>query len=202
VGPVPGIDVVADAGAGRRLILVGGGARSGKSRFALERARALGQRRVFIATAERSDDEMAVRIQHHRVERGSGFRTIEEPVALPEAMEEAGLTADAIVVDCLTLWVSNLLIKGVGPSELVARFQRLEAAVLAARPHVVLVTNEVGMGLVPDTPLGRQFRDAIGNLHQRLAARMDELYLAAMGVLLRLRPAPVELVPLTRETRA
>ena len=146
---------------------------------------------------------MAVRIQHHRVERGSGFRTVEEPVTLPEALQAAGEgadAADAIVVDCLTLWVSNLLIKGVSPSELVGRFQQLEAALLAARQHIILVTNEVGMGLVPNTPLGRQFRDAIGNLHQRLAARVDELYLAAMGVLLRLRPAPIEIVPLAMET--
>jgi adenosylcobinamide kinase/adenosylcobinamide-phosphate guanylyltransferase len=199
---VPGIDLVAEVGAHRKLILVGGGARSGKSRYALQRARELGERRVFIATAERSDDEMAIRIQHHRVERGSEFRTIEEPLALPEALKAAGPTADTIVVDCLTLWVSNLLIKGAGDTELAARFQQLEDALLAARPHVVLVSNEVGMGLVPDTPLGRQFRDAIGTLHQRLAARADELYVATMGVLLRLRPAPMELVPRMAETAA
>lgn len=186
----------------RRLILVGGGARSGKSRFALRLGMELGPRRTFIATAEPSDEEMTARIQHHRVERGSGFRTIEEPVALPETLERADDAADVIVVDCLTLWLSNLLIKGVGPSELAARFQRLEEALAAARAHVVLVTNEVGMGLVPDTPLGRQFRDLSGHLHQRLASRVDELYAAIMGVILRLRPGPLELVAPAAEKRA
>lgn len=182
----------------RRLILVGGGARSGKSRFALQLARTLGERRIFIATAEPLDDEMSRRIQYHRIERGGAFHTVEEPVALPEALADAG-QADAIVVDCLTLWVSNLLVKGVGPVDLIERFQGLETTLQAMHTTVILVTNEVGMGLVPETPLGRQFRDAIGNLHQRLAARADELYAAMMGVVLRLQPAPVAVVPFVRE---
>ena len=190
--------------ADRRLILVGGGARSGKSRFALQRAQALGPRRTFIATAEPLDDEMATRIQHHRSERGSAFRTIEEPVALPEALTAAATAAvptDVIVVDCLTLWVSNLLVRNVGPADLADSFERLEQALEAARTstHIILVTNEVGLGLVPETPLGRRFRDVIGSLHQRLAARADELVLAVMGVLLRLRPEPVAVVPLAPE---
>jgi adenosylcobinamide kinase/adenosylcobinamide-phosphate guanylyltransferase len=181
----------------RRLILVGGGARSGKSRFALERARALGRRRVFIATAEPLDDEMSLRIQHHRVERGGAFDTVEEPVSLAEALEAAA-SADVVVVDCLTLWVSNLLVKGMGPVEVADRFGQLETVLEGLRTNVILVTNEVGMGLVPETPLGRQFRDSIGNLHQRLAARADELYAAVMGVVLRLQPGPVAVVPATR----
>ena len=181
----------------RRLILVGGGARSGKSRFALQRALALGPRRAFIATAEPLDDEMARRIQHHRVERGGAFSTVEEPIALAEAVEAAAANADVIVVDCLTLWVSNLLVKGIGPVEIADRFGQLEAVLDGLPTPVVLVTNEVGMGLVPETPLGRQFRDVIGNLHQRLAARADELYAALMGVVLRLQPGPVTIVPAT-----
>lgn len=180
----------------RRLILVGGGARSGKSRFALQHARAMGPRRVFIATAEPLDDEMARRIQHHRVERGGAFSTVEEPVELARAMETAA-SADVIVVDCLTLWVSNLLVKGLSPVEVADRFAHLETVLDGLRTKVILVTNEVGMGLVPETPLGRQFRDVIGNLHQRLAARADELYAALMGVVLRLQPGPVSVVPAT-----
>ena len=176
-----------------RLILVGGGARSGKSRFALARAQALGPRRLFIATAERSDDEMRDRIARHRAERGDRFDTLEEPRALPEALAGAR-DHDVILVDCLTIWISNLLVGG-APAEVVQdRVAALQAALARRRSHVVIVSNEVGMGLVPETPLGRVFRDLTGLAHQRLAAVADELYLAATGVLLRLRPGPVEIV--------
>jgi adenosylcobinamide kinase/adenosylcobinamide-phosphate guanylyltransferase len=179
-----------------KLILVGGGARSGKSRFAQALAERLGARRTFIATAEALDDEMAARIARHRGERGLSFETVEAPVRLAEALDvcwddpEPGV----VLVDCLTLWVSNLLVRGVAAGDLAADFDRLEAALARRRAHVVLVSNEVGMGLVPETPLGRAFRDAIGALHQRLAAAADEIYLATMGTVLRLRPGPVELV--------
>ena len=176
-----------------RLILVAGGARSGKSRFALAHARSLGRRPLFIATAEPSDDEMRDRIARHRAERGGTFDTLEEPRALPEAL--AGARArehDVIVVDCLTIWISNLLVDGMTVEAVEGRIAALIAALAQRRAHVVIVSNEVGMGLVPDTPLGRVFRDLTGRAHQQLAAAADELYLAAMGVLLRLRPAPVE----------
>jgi adenosylcobinamide kinase/adenosylcobinamide-phosphate guanylyltransferase len=176
-----------------RLIVVGGGARSGKSTFALGRAHALGRRRLFIATAERSDDEMRDRIDRHRADRGDAFDTLEEPRALPEALE-ADREHEVVLVDCLTIWISNLLVGGATADEVRERIGALLAVLARRRPHVVIVSNEVGMGLVPDTPLGRVFRDLTGLAHQRLAAAADELYLAAMGVLLRLRPAPVEVV--------
>jgi len=176
-----------------RLILIGGGARSGKSRFALERAQALGERRLFIATAEPSDGEMRDRIARHRAERGAVFDTLEEPRALAEALA-ADRDHDVIVVDCLTIWISNLLVGGAPADAVEGRVAALMAALAARRSHVVIVSNEVGMGLVPDTPLGRVFRDLTGRAHQRLAAVADELYLAAMGVLLRLRPGPVDVV--------
>jgi adenosylcobinamide kinase/adenosylcobinamide-phosphate guanylyltransferase len=178
---------------GPRLILAAGGARSGKSGFALARARALGRRPLFIATAERSDDEMRDRIARHRAERGTIFETLEEPRALPEALA-ADRDHDVILVDCLTIWISNLLVGGMTADGVEARIGDLTAALGARRAHVVIVSNEVGMGLVPDTPLGRVFRDVTGRAHQRIAAVADELYLAAMGVLLRLRPGPVEVV--------
>jgi adenosylcobinamide kinase / adenosylcobinamide-phosphate guanylyltransferase len=187
-----------DAGATTgKLILVGGGARSGKSRFALGLAEGLGQRRIFIATAEALDGEMADRIARHRAERGSTFETIEEPLRLAETLDACGRDVagcDVVLVDCLTLWVSNLLGRGLGAGDLAACFERLRVALDRRRSHVLLVTNEVGMGLVPETPLGRAFRDAIGALHQRLAAMADEIYLAALGTVLRLQPAPVQLV--------
>jgi adenosylcobinamide kinase/adenosylcobinamide-phosphate guanylyltransferase len=181
-----------DAGAlAPRLVVVGGGARSGKSRFALSRAQALGSRRLFIATAERSDDEMRDRIARHRAERGDGFDTLEEPRALAEALA-ADRDHDVIVIDCLTIWISNLLVDGAAAEAVEERVRGLLAALARRRSHVVIVSNEVGMGLVPETPLGRVFRDVTGQAHQRLAAAADEIYLAAMGVVLRLRPAPVE----------
>lgn len=184
-----------------KLILVGGGARSGKSRFALGLADALAERRIFIATAEALDAEMTDRIARHRAERGPSFETIEEPIELAGALERCGhdRVGEVILVDCLTLWVSNLLVRGAGVEDLAANFDHLDGALARRRSHVILVTNEVGMGLVPETPLGRVFRDAIGTLHQRLAAAADEIYLAALGTVLRLHPAPVVAMPARRE---
>jgi len=176
-----------------RFVLIGGGARSGKSRWALARGVAMGARRLFIATAERSDDEMRDRIDRHRAERGGTFDTVEEPLALPEAIA-ADRDHDVIVVDCLTIWIANQLVGGAAPEAVLARVDALVDAVTARRAHVVIVSNEVGMGLVPETPLGRVFRDMAGAAHQRLAPLADELFLAVTGVVLRLRPAPVEVV--------
>jgi adenosylcobinamide kinase/adenosylcobinamide-phosphate guanylyltransferase len=176
-----------------RLVLVAGGARSGKSRFGLGRAQALGPRRLFIATAEPSDDEMRDRIARHRAERGGGFDTLEEARRLPEALA-GDRDHDVVLVDCLTIWISNLLVGGAAAGAVEERVAALLGVLAQRRAHVVIVSNEVGMGLVPDTPLGRVFRDLTGFAHQRIAAVADELYFAAMGVTLRLRPAPVELV--------
>jgi adenosylcobinamide kinase/adenosylcobinamide-phosphate guanylyltransferase len=173
-------------------VLVGGGARSGKSRFALARALELagGGEALFIATAEASDDEMRARIFRHREERGGRLRTVEAPLELPAALDGAG-DAAAVLVDCLTLWLSNLLVGGASADQALERVDELAAAVARRRAPVVLVTNEVGMGLVPETPLGRLFRDVAGLAHQRLARDADELHVAIMGVVLRLRPEPV-----------
>jgi len=189
-------------GAAPRFVFGGGGARSGKSRFALARAFALGRRRLFVATAEAFDGEMRDRIARHRQERGSAFDTVEEPMALPEVIAN-DRDHDVIVVDCLTLWLSNLLVRSPGATDppgphaadlATRRLDALVEALRLRRAHVVLVSNEVGMGLVPETPLGRLFRDLAGGAHQRLAAIADEVYLAATGVVLRLRPAPVEVM--------
>lgn len=179
------------------LILIGGGVRSGKSRFALARAARFGTRRVFVATAEALDTEMSERIRTHRREREAhpGFRTVEEPLDLAGAVEASyGGGDDVVLVDCLTLWVSNLLVRGAGDGDLVGPFGRLAAVLERRQIPVVLVSNEVGMGLVPETPLGRVFRDQVGLLHQRLAAAADELYAGLMGALVRLRPGPLAVV--------
>lgn len=172
-----------------KVILVGGGARSGKSNHALAAARALGARRAFVATARRYDDDLSARIDRHVRERGPDFATLEEPLALPELL--AGLGADVALVDCLTLWISNLLLDGAADERVEARVEDL-CRVLAAPPcHVVLVSNEVGMGLHPETALGRRFRDLAGRAHQRLARVSDEVHFAVMGLVLRLSPGPV-----------
>jgi adenosylcobinamide kinase/adenosylcobinamide-phosphate guanylyltransferase len=176
---------------GRRFVFVGGGARSGKSRFALEVARRLGPRRTFVAPAVRSDDEMRARIARHQDERGNEFTTIEEPLAVPEALAAATDT-DVVVVDCLTIWIGNLLKRKDDDARILAALDKLIAVVAARTVHVVLVSNEVGMGLVPLTPMGRRFRDLVGTAHRRLAPLADEVHFAALGMLLRLCPGPVE----------
>jgi adenosylcobinamide kinase / adenosylcobinamide-phosphate guanylyltransferase len=175
-----------------RIVLVGGGVRSGKSAFALARARALGDRRAYVATAQPSDDEMRERIARHTRERGHEFVTIEEPLALPERIAEVR-GFDVAIVDCLTLWLSNLLLRGDGEEQALGAVEALVRAMLAAPFAVVVVSNEVGMGLVPESPLGRLFRDVSGHAHRLVAARASEIYFATMGCILRLRPGPVAL---------
>jgi len=167
-------------------ILVLGGARSGKSAFAQKAAEtAVGAGRpVLIATGQAFDDEMAQRIARHRADRGESWTTIEAPLALPEAI--AALPADAVaVVDCLTLWLSNLMLD---ERDIEVAAAELVAAVVACPARLWLVSNEVGLGIVPETPLGRRFRDEAGRLHQRLAAVADEVFLVAAGLPLRMKP--------------
>ena len=177
--------------------LIGGGARSGKSAFALRLAMLRGARRVFIATAEAFDDEMRERIDRHIAERGADFTTLEAPRDLDAAvlgLHHREPEVDVVVIDCITLWLSNLLLAATPHAIIERRVQALAEALALAPFHTLVVTNEVGMGLVPETPLGRAFRDISGRAHQRLARSASEVYLAALGTMLRLRPGPVQLV--------
>jgi len=178
------------------LVVVGGGVRAGKSRFALTLARRLGKRRAFVATAEPLDDEMVHRIRRHVEEREGLFETLEIPVEVPAALGRLYESTDVVVVDCLTLWVSNLLGRGSTPNDMNAAFDRLASVLRRRTIPVILVTNEVGLGVVPETPLGRRFRDEVGTLHQILATIADELYAGLMGSILRLHPGPIERVPI------
>lgn len=175
------------------LILIGGGVRTGKSAFALHLARRLGKRRLYIATAEARDDEMAMRISRHAKERGSEFRTIETPIDVVDAVA-ASSDADVAVLDCLTLWLSNLLLRNDTEEAILSQVDRLIKVIREKRFHVIVVTNEVGMGIVPDSSLGRAFRDLCGRAHQALSAHADEIYFGALGTLIRLKPAPLALV--------
>lgn len=163
------------------MILIGGGARSGKSRFALELAGARFERPSFIATAEARDEEMVERIRSHQAERGPGWTTVEEPLDLPAALETATTNSDGCVVDCLTLWLSNVLLS---PShdedaEIKRLLHQLESW---GGPPVILISNEVGCGIVPDNALARRYRDLAGGLNQQVAALADEAYWMAFGV--------------------
>jgi adenosylcobinamide kinase/adenosylcobinamide-phosphate guanylyltransferase len=179
----------------KRVVLVGGGVRSGKSAFALVRARQLGERRAFIATGEALDDEMRERVRRHREERGADFETHEVPEEVERVL--SGLDAEVVVIDCLTLWLSNLLIASEGEDAALEQRLRAFASQLAERrQHVIVVTNEVGLGIVPDNALARRFRDLTGRAHQEIGRIADEVYFGAMGQLLRLKPAPVEAVAL------
>ena len=165
------------------LMFLIGGARSGKSSLAVRLAAESGAPVVFIATGEPGDAEMAERIARHRAERPTGWQTIEEPLALRGALEAAPRKS-CVVVDCLSLWVANLLEHGAGGVEEEAR---TAAAVAAARAALTLaVTNEVGLGVVPATPLGRAYRDVIGRVNAIWADAADEAHFVVAGKALRL----------------
>lgn len=164
-----------------QIILITGGARSGKSIYAEQRAAALGSRRLYVATAEPKDEEMSQRIAEHRKRRGTEWATIEEPVELAEALLAQRGRTDCTLVDCLTLWLSNLLLRRDGKyavrkvDELIETLPQLDF-------HLVLVTNEVGWGIVPDNMLARQFRDLVGWANQQFAAAANEVVLTVAGV--------------------
>ncbi|MEM6899036.1 MAG: bifunctional adenosylcobinamide kinase/adenosylcobinamide-phosphate guanylyltransferase [Pseudomonadota bacterium] len=161
-----------------------GGARSGKSRRALELAESADARRIFIATAEAFDDEMVDRIVRHQDERGDGWTTIEAPLDVVDAMTHAREQGNVCLVDCLTLWLSNLMHH---ERDVEAETARLCAAISECPVPIILVSNEVGLGLVPETPLGRSFRDAQGRLNQAVAAVCDRVEFVAAGLPLTLK---------------
>lgn len=160
------------------LVLVGGGARSGKSRWALDRARRCGDRLVYVATAEALDEEMAARIARHKSERGDEFITVEEPLDLAGAIRS--LACDAIVIDCLTLWLSN----SIGMDD---KTDETIATALQSTADVIVVTNEVGCGIVPENALAREFRDRAGRMNQRFAEAANEIYWMVFGQALRVK---------------
>jgi adenosylcobinamide kinase/adenosylcobinamide-phosphate guanylyltransferase len=182
-----------------RRVLVLGGARSGKSAFAEQQAATLGEPVLYVATATPVDAEMAERIRHHRERRPLSWRTLEAPVRLAEAVPNELGEARTVLVEDLTLLLSNVM---VGPAHCETLEEQDEIDALAAEQavaadlesllqlpaHLVLVSNEVGMGLVPLYPLGRAFRDALGRINQRAAARSEDVFLLVAGVPLRLKP--------------
>jgi len=165
----------------KEIILITGGARSGKSRYAEERAVALGERRLYIATAEAKDEEMARRIYEHKFRRGSQWLTVEEPVELCSILLAQRDRIDVALVDCVTLWLSNLILHEDENSvehrvcDLLEILPRLDF-------HALFVTNEVGSAIVPENALARRFRDLAGSVNQRLAAVASEVVLMVTGI--------------------
>ncbi len=165
------------------VTLVLGGARSGKSAYAEHQVdchvERYGGARVYLATAEAGDAEMAARIAAHRARRGTRWTTIEEPVELATALTGAAGRDGAVLVDCLTLWLANVVERGRDPD---GECRRLAETLPRLDGPVVLVANEVGLGIVPDNPAARAFRDLAGRLNQSIAARADRVVLVAAGL--------------------
>ena len=167
------------------MILVGGGSRSGKSSAALRMLRAAGPRMGFIATAQAWDEEMQERIRVHRAERGPEITAWEEPLDVAARLAAEDGRYDAIVVDCLTLWLSNVMLAE--RRDVAEECRHLVAAAGNAKTQIILVTNEVGCGIVPDNALARRFRDQAGRLNQMIAERASEVHWMIFGMGLRLK---------------
>jgi len=165
-------------------LLVLGGARSGKSRYAQHRIEAVGGRLVYIATAQALDTEMEDRIARHQADRGGRWRTVEAPFDLSGAIRKAEASCDAMLVDCLTLWLSNLML---AEQDIAAATSALLNSLADCSVPIALVANEVGLGIVPENALARLFRDQAGRLNQLLAADCEEVTFVAASLPMRLK---------------
>jgi adenosylcobinamide kinase/adenosylcobinamide-phosphate guanylyltransferase len=172
------------------LLLVLGGARSGKSRFALRYIEEHYRSYVFLASAEMGDPEMVARVKLHQQSRGPHWGLLEEPLAIARALEESCEGVEAVLVDCLTLWLSNVLLQK-GEEAIPLYHQELLQVLQKRSRAIVLVSNEVGLGLVPEIPLGRQFRDLAGRLNQEVAALADKVVFMVAGLPMQIKGPPV-----------
>lgn len=170
-----------------KIILVTGGARSGKSRLAEEIAESHGDPLGYVATCQAGDDEMTERIARHQLRRGCQWQAMEEPLRLTEVVIGHDGYFKAMLVDCITLWLSNLLFAYNDAGRVLADVRELAAAMPGLKRPLILVTNEVGSGIVPDNPLARTFRDLAGEANQILAASADEVHVAISGLSLKLK---------------
>jgi adenosylcobinamide kinase / adenosylcobinamide-phosphate guanylyltransferase len=173
---------------GNHITFVVGGARSGKSSYALNEANLREGKKAFIATAEALDHEMEIRIARHKEERGDDWVAFEEPLKIDIALQAARNGYSAVIVDCLTLWVSNLLHAGY---DMNATFQSLEATLLSCQAsHIYIVSNEVGMGIVPGDSLSRIYRDRLGEINRMMARVAGKVVLMVAGIPLEIKKAP------------
>ncbi|HBA26533.1 MAG TPA: bifunctional adenosylcobinamide kinase/adenosylcobinamide-phosphate guanylyltransferase [Nitrospinae bacterium] len=165
-----------------KIIFITGGARSGKSNYALKTAESIGKIRGYIATAEALDDEMLERIEIHRKSRGNGWHTMEEPKNLLNLFDSLQIKYDVLIIDCLTLWVSNLMEDGLDDKDILKITDKFSKKIVAYKNNIIIVTNELGMGIVPDNPLGRRFRDIAGKVNQIMASVSDEVHFMISGI--------------------
>jgi len=174
-----------------RITFVVGGCRSGKSSYAQRQAEWTAEaNRIFIATCRPYDDEMRERIRRHQDSRGSGWKTVETHIDLPSAMAESSRIGRVVLVDCLTLWMSNILLDSAQADAVDWHIAELIARLGDVACPTILVSNEVGMGIVPENALARRFRDLVGILNQRVAARADTVVFMAAGIPMILKEPP------------
>ncbi len=165
-----------------KILFVIGGIRSGKSRFALKMGEGMGERRVFIATGQALDSEMERRIRKHQSSRSKTWTTYEEPTALPTVLEKVNGQCDVIVVDCLSLWLSNLLHLDLGDQKISTSIKEFLRTLKSMTTPVILISNEVGLGGIPINPLARKFCDLAGILHQKIAEMAHQVYFVTSGI--------------------
>jgi len=171
-----------------KVILVTGGARSGKSRFAEQLTEAFEPMRGYLATGQPGDAEMAERIARHRGRRGDEWETVEEPLEVTAALLGNEHRFNVLLLDCVTLWLSNLLfMEGGAAGQALSRVASFTETFPALKTPLIIVTNEVGMGIVPEHPLARTFRDLAGEANEMIAAKADEVYVTISGLPLKLK---------------
>ncbi len=166
---------------GKELILVLGGARSGKSSWALRYIEEHYDSYIFLATAEALDEEMVERVRLHKKSRGPKWELLEEPLEIAEALETKCEGVDAVLIDCLTVWLSNVLLK-MGEEQVALYQDRLLNTLFGKRQTIIIVANEVGTGIVPEYPVGRKFRDIAGTINQKIAALADKVVFVVAGI--------------------
>lgn len=179
-----------------------GGARSGKSRYAVEQARVIGGLAAVVATARALDRDMAARIARHRAERPAQWVTLEEPLDVAAACRRAARSHDLVIVDCVTVWVSNLMERGDDDTLVLAAVDDLAKLLRERLVSIILVSNEVGQGVHPPTELGRRFRDLLGVVNQRLAAAADRVTLMVAALPLTVKDTPLPSPPHDRTHEA
>jgi adenosylcobinamide kinase / adenosylcobinamide-phosphate guanylyltransferase len=169
----------------QKIVIVLGGARSGKSYYALAEASLIKGKKAFIATAEPLDDEMYIRIENHKKERGNDWDTYEEPLQIAPLISRIKGKYDAILIDCLTLWVSNIMHAGFDIAE---ETGKLVSAISTSSPApIYIISNEVGLGLVPESPLGRSYRDNLGHVNRQVAQAASDVIFMVAGIPLKIK---------------
>lgn len=166
----------------KKLILITGGCRSGKSQFALDFANRHFHKKLYLATCEALDEEMVKLIEHHKKRRGPDWQTVEEPIKIAEAIRQHENDMEVILLDCVTLWLSNLLMRQESDHEIMNEVSRLMDTVKQGQTSFIFVSNEVGMGIVPVEPLGRRFRDLSGMANQKIAEAVQTVIFMVSGI--------------------